>query len=118
MSMFAAIWFMIGCLILVLPIVPLAATLSRNPNPAGVHLVLLMAGIIAGLVSAYILGSLVASWTAGRILNALMPLPALEQANGDAELLEEIRRQVVRIAKFGALSAGLSLLAPIVALLI
>jgi hypothetical protein len=117
-SMLTVIWFIVACLIIFVAMIPLAGTLSKDPNVAGVRLFLLMVGIIATLLTAYILGSLIASWIAGWILNALMPLPALEQADGDAELLEEIRRQVVRIAKFGALSAGLSLLAPSVALLL
>jgi hypothetical protein len=47
-----------------------------------------------------------------------MPLPSLQQANGDPELLEIIRRQIVRVAIFGVLSAAVSLLAPILALLV
>lgn len=116
---FAIIWFIVGSLITFVAMIPLAATLSRNPSDvAGAAFVLLMGGIIADLLSAYFLGSLIASWIAGRILNALMPLPSLQQANGDPELLEIIRRQIARVAIFGVLSAGVSLLAPILALLV
>jgi len=114
---FAIIWFAVGILILFVAILPLAATLSRNANPPGAIIALLMVGIVANMLSAYTLGSVIASWIAGRILNALLPLPALEQADGDAELLEKIRRQTVKIAILGGLSAGLSILAPILAFL-
>lgn len=109
---FVIIWFAVGILITAVAMFPLAATLAKHPDtlPALVF-VLLMSGIIANLLSAYVLGSVIATWLAGRLLDAIMPLPGLDQTNGDAELLEGIRQQVRRTAIFGALSVGLALLA-------
>lgn len=109
---FVIIWFAVGILITCVAMFPLVATLAKNTGMLPVLVVaLLMGGIIANLVSAYVPGSVIATWLAGRLLNVLMPLPVLDQANGDAELLERIGRQVIQIAILGGLSLALALLA-------
>jgi uncharacterized membrane protein len=106
----ATLWFFIGFAIGFLPLMPfLSANVSASRGAlAGVSLTV---GIAANLLSGCMLGHVIAAWTGSRILNALIALPALKQVSGDDELLASIRRQVVRLASFGVLSAVEPLLA-------
>lgn len=118
-TIFVVIWFGLGCLILFLMMIPLSLALIRHPGAVGgLPLLLLMIGIIADMISAYVLGNIVASFVTGRLLNAVMAIPAPNWAADDGDLLVTIRRQVARIGKFGAFGAALALLAPILAIFV
>ncbi len=113
---FSVMWFVSSCFILAVAMLPLGALLTKHPGGLATGLVLVAA--CATMLSGYVLGSIIGSWIAGRITNALMPLPALEQAEGDTELFEATRRQIGRLVKHGLLSAGLSFTLLILPLLV
>jgi hypothetical protein len=101
----AIIWFLVGFLLGFLPLIPLIST-TMPATLAIVPKVLVMGGIFANILSGFVFGSVIASWIGGWLLQAVMPMAPLDQADGDAELLARIRRQIVRVVIFSALSAA------------
>ena len=103
---FSVMWFVSSCFILVVGMLPLRALLTKHPGGLAIGLILI--AVCATMLSGYVLGSIIGSWIAGRITNAVIPLPALAQAEGDSELFKATQRQVGRLVRYGLLGAGLS----------
>lgn len=102
----AVIWCVVGFLLAFVPLVPLMTT-SLPPNRGQFVDLLLKIAIVGTMFAAFVSGSLIGTWGAGRIVNMLMPLRPVGQVAGDAELLARIRQQIIPVAIFTVLCAPL-----------
>lgn len=115
---FSVMWFVACCGIMFVAMLPVDVLLARGSGDPLSLLFPFLLAISAVMLSSYIVGSIVGTWIAGRMIRALMPLPPLMQADGDAELFDATRRQIGRLTKFGLASAAVAMVLPILILVV